>query len=78
MEIDSLDAITRMVSFGLGVSVVPVPRTASAMLDSLKWLPFGDPPLHRTLVMIERQASPQSNLVKALIDVLRQVSAAQG
>lgn len=73
MEIDSLDAITRMVSFGLGVSVVPVPRTASGILDSLKWLPFGDPPLHRSLVMIERQASPQSNLVAALTEVLRKV-----
>jgi len=73
MEIDSLDAITRMVSFGLGVSVVPVPRTASSILDSLKWLPFGDPPLHRSLVMIERQASPQSNLVAALTEVLRKV-----
>ncbi len=77
MEIDSLDAITRMVSFGLGVSVVPLPRTASAMLDSLKWLPFGDPPLHRSLVMIERQASPQSLLVEALTDVLRQVGTSQ-
>lgn len=78
MEIDSLDAIARMVSFGLGVSVVPLPRTATGMLDGLKWLPFGDPPLHRSLVMIERQASPQSQLVEALTDVLRQVSTAQG
>lgn len=77
MEIDSLDAITRMVSFGLGVSVVPLPRTATRMLDNLKWLPFGDPPLHRSLVMIERQASPQAQLVEALTDVLRQVSANQ-
>ena len=75
MEIDSLDAVTRMVSFGLGVSIVPVPHTESAMLDRLKCLPFGDPPLYRTLVMIERQSSPQTNLVAALTDVLRQVSA---
>lgn len=78
MEIDSLEAIARMVGFGLGVSIVPLPRTASAMLDNLKWLPFGDPPLHRTLVMIERQASPQSQLVEALTEVLKQVSYTQG
>jgi len=77
MEIDSLDAITRMVSFGLGVSIVPLPRTASKLLDNLKWLPFGDPPLHRSLVMIERQASPNSKLVEALTDVLRKVSTSQ-
>ncbi len=75
MEIDSLDAIARMVSFGLGVSVVPLPRTGSKILDGLKWLPFGDPPLHRTLVMIERQASPHTQLIQALTDVLQQVSA---
>ena len=77
MEIDSLDAIARMVSFGLGVSVVPLPRTGSKMLDGLKWLPFGDPPMHRSLVMIERQASPHTQLINALTDVLRQVSASQ-
>jgi len=77
MEIDSLDAIARMVSFGLGVSVVPLPRTGSSMLDGLKWLPFGDPPLHRSLVMIERQASPRAELVQALTEVLRQVSSTQ-
>lgn len=77
MEINSLDAITRMVSFGLGVSIVPLPRTASKLLDNLKWLPFGDPPLHRSLVMIERQASPHSQLVEALTEVLRKVSTSQ-
>ena len=77
MEIDNLDAIGRMVSFGLGVSVVPLPRTGSKILDGLKWLPFGDPPMHRTLVMIERQSSPQTQLIQALTDVLQQVSAIQ-
>lgn len=77
MEIDSLDAIARMVSFGLGVSVVPLPRTSSGILDGLKWLPFGDPALHRSLVMIERQPSPQASLIEALTEVLKQVSASQ-
>lgn len=77
MEIDSLEAIARMVSFGLGVSVIPLPRTSSNILDGLKWLPFGDPALHRSLVMIERQASPQAPLIEALTEVLRHVSASQ-
>lgn len=75
MEIDSLEAITRMVSYGLGVSVVPVPTTASNVLDGLKCLPFGNPPLHRTLSMVSRQTSPQKPLVEALTGVLRKVAA---
>ncbi len=74
MEIDSLADITKMVRYGLGVSVVPVPRSASSMLDGLKWLPFGNPPLHRSLVLIERQTSTQSQLIKALTEVLHQVA----
>ncbi len=74
MEIDSLNSITRMVRSGLGVSVLPVGRNQSEMLNGLKWLPFGDPPLNRSLIMIERQTNPYTKLVSALTEVLRQVS----
>ena len=74
MEIDSLEAIARMVRHGLGVSVVPLPRGGEPISTGLKWLPFGDPPLHRSLVVIERQANPQARLVSVLIGALRRIS----
>lgn len=74
MEIDSLEAIARMVRQGLGVSVVPMPSGPDPIFAGLKWLPFGDPPLQRCLVVIERQGNPQSHLVSLLVEVLRRLS----
>jgi DNA-binding transcriptional LysR family regulator len=77
MEIDSLEAIARMVRYGLGVSVVPLPSGRESLSTGLKWLPFGDPPLHRSLVVIERQANPQAQLVSVLIGALRKIDKLQ-
>ena len=74
MEINTLEAIARMVRCGLGVSVVPLPTGREAMTAGLKWVSFGDPPLHRSLVAIERQANPQARLVSGLVAALRRVS----
>ena len=57
------EAIARMVRCGLGVSVVPLPTGRETISTGLKWVSFGDPPLHRSLVVIERQANPQARLV---------------
>ncbi|MGO1119273.1 LysR family transcriptional regulator [Rhodovibrionaceae bacterium A322] len=74
MEIDSLEAIARMVRQGLGVSVVPHPSGPDPIFAGLRWLPFGDPPLYRSLVVIEREGNPQSHLVSLLVEVLRGLS----
>ncbi len=73
MEIDSLEAIARMVRHGLGVSVVPLPSGQEPISEGLKCLPFGDPPLHRSLVVIERTANPQASLVSVLSQALRRI-----
>lgn len=74
MEINTLEAIARMVRCGLGVSVVPLPTGRETIAAGLKWVSFGDPPLHRSLVVIERQANPQARLVSGLVAALRRVS----
>ena len=74
MEINTLEAIARMVRCGLGVSVVPLPTGRETISAGLKWVSFGDPPLHRSLVVIERQANPQARLVSGLVGALRRVS----
>ena len=70
MEIDSLDSIARMVRHGLGVSVIPLSARTSQISSGLKWVPFGDPPLYRNLVLIQRSTHPKGILIKALIDNL--------
>ena len=75
MEIDSLEAIARMVRHGLGVSVIPVSQRAPQIASGLKWLPFGEPPLFRNLVLIHRSSHHKDALVKALIQNLTMTAA---
>ena len=49
MEIDSLDAISNLVSEGLGVSIVPICKGRRPFSRRLRTLPFGDPPLSREI-----------------------------
>ena len=74
MEIDSLEAIARMVLHGLGVSVIPVAARTPQIASGLKWVPFGNPPLFRNLVLIERSTRPKKALVQALINNLERIA----
>ncbi len=75
MEIDSLEAIIEMVRHRLGVSVVPLPFGRRPEDLGLRALPFGNPPLTRPLVLLERNDSPKSHLITALNQALRRVAA---
>jgi len=77
MEIDSLEAIAEMVRHGLGVSIIPMSSRAPAFASGLKWVPFGDPPLFRNLIIIQRHANPKAQLAEALIDILHREAAKQ-
>lgn len=70
MEIDSLEAIAEMVAHGLGVSVVPKRRLAADFPKGVRALPFGEPPLHRAVGLVERTGHPQARLVDALFEEL--------
>lgn len=70
MEIDSLEAIARMVRHGLGVSVIPLSTRAAPLSSGLKWVAFGTPPLYRNLVLMQRHANPKAPLADALIEIL--------
>jgi DNA-binding transcriptional LysR family regulator len=66
MQLDSIEAVALMVYHGLGVSIVPQ-RLAEPLLNfPLKWMPFGEPPLRRTLGLVSHLASPKQHLVEAL------------
>lgn len=74
MEIESLLSITRMVSCGLGASVVPQRAIVNSLQGNLKIIPFGEPPLHRFLGVVDRVSNPKSHLVRALFQELWQLS----
>ena len=71
MEIDSLEGIALLVARGLGVSVVPQRRGADPFPPGIKVVPFGEPPVHRTLGVLERMDNPRAGLVKTLYGALK-------
>ncbi|WP_181299085.1 MULTISPECIES: LysR family transcriptional regulator [Pseudomonadaceae] len=76
MELDSLEAIRQMVRHGLGVSIVPYRCAESSDAEELRWVPFGDHPIHRTIGLIERQQNLKTGLTTALFNELTAVAAA--
>lgn len=74
MEVDSLEAISVMVAHGLGVSIVPQRLIDTPFPPNLKILPFGDPPVQRVVGLIERTSNPKTHLVKALYQILLELS----
>ena len=68
MQLDSIEAVALMVYHGLGVSIVPQ-RLAEPLLNfPLRWMPFGEPPLRRTLGLVHHHGSPRQHLIDALLE----------
>ena len=64
MELDSLEAIARMVKCGLGASIVPARLAAMPEARTLRVVPFGSPPLTRAVGLIDRPASSRAPLTR--------------
>ncbi|TIT54578.1 MAG: LysR family transcriptional regulator [Mesorhizobium sp.] len=75
LELDSLEAITVMVSNGLGVSVLPdwAPPWPEGL--SVARLPLPGPPLVREIGMLWPRSAPSGRLVRVLLDAFGAVSA---
>lgn len=73
IEVDSLEAISSLVSAGLGVSIVPVCRGARAFPSSLRSAAFGDPPYTREIgALVAPEGAPES-LIDTFLAALRAV-----
>jgi DNA-binding transcriptional LysR family regulator len=66
MELDSLEAIFLMVHHGLGASIVPVSDAGLEWLPAVRQLPFGEPPMTRTIGLAERGENPKARITGAL------------
>ncbi len=73
MEIDSLEAIYKMVEQGLGVSIIPLNNATKSMLRGIDTIILSEPPLYRTLAVVERTANPRAKLVSGIVEILRSV-----
>jgi DNA-binding transcriptional LysR family regulator len=73
MHLDSIEAVTLMVHHGLGVSIVPRRSVEPLLQLPIKTVPFGEPPLFRTLGLVHIQGSPKTPLANAIFDELTKV-----
>jgi DNA-binding transcriptional LysR family regulator len=74
MELDSIESILMMVSRGLGAAIAPERSISAEQRAQLKCVPFGDPPLHRRVALVERSREDPSALTDALYDALIEVA----
>ncbi|MCB9957858.1 MAG: LysR family transcriptional regulator [Rhodospirillaceae bacterium] len=70
IEIDSLDGINMLVANGLGVSIVPRRHVDEPFPEGVRVVPFGTPPIVRTIGLIERSDTTKSMLTSALHEEL--------
>ena len=71
MELDSQEAIVKMVARGLGVAVVPLSSRELDRLSRLTCLPFAEPQRQRRVVLLEREDRPAGRFSVALAEAIR-------
>jgi DNA-binding transcriptional LysR family regulator len=75
MELDSIESIALMVGRGLGVAVVPHRTIDQPFPVPLTVIPFGNPPIVRSVGVISRTVRAMPRAVEELIAFLRAVAA---
>ena len=71
MEIDSLEAITSLVSEGLGVSIVPISKGKRPFPKAIRHVPFGDPPFSREVGAFTSSGGRSDLVIDAFVDALQ-------
>ena len=74
MELDSSEAVAGMAIAGLGAGVIPAGRLSLVPAGQVVALPFGEPPIHRRVVLVERINNPRSDLSRLVYDEVRQAT----
>jgi DNA-binding transcriptional LysR family regulator len=74
MELDSSETVVGMARAGIGAGVIPLGRLRHVPVGDVVSVPFGDPPIYRRVVLIERSNNPRSDLSQLVYDAVRQVT----
>ncbi|MDC1286623.1 LysR family transcriptional regulator [Gammaproteobacteria bacterium] len=74
MELDSSETVVGMARAGIGAGVIPAGRLGPASAGDVVSMPFGEPPIYRRVVLIERSNNPRSDLSQLVYDAVRRVT----
>ena len=78
MELDSSETVVGMARAGIGAGVVPIGRLRRITAGDVVTMPFGDPPIHRRVVLTERRNNPRSDLSELVYEAVRAVTTGTG
>lgn len=71
MELDSMEAALRMVEYGLGITVMPINKQRIQQLTtSFQLIPFGEPPLKRTLGVYQKLNCTRAPVTQLVFDLM--------
>ena len=71
-------AVVGCVQAGLGFAIVPQIALQDMITASLDWFPFGAPPIHRRLGVVQRVSSGREAVLSALVGALARQGRAAG
>ena len=74
MELDSSEVIVSMAKAGLGAGVVSAGRLRHVAADTVVVMPFGDPPVSRRVVLVERRNNARSDLSRLVYTELKRLT----
>jgi DNA-binding transcriptional LysR family regulator len=74
MELDSSETVVGMARAGIGAGVIPAGRLHRLPAGEVVTLPFGEPPIFRRVVLVERRNNPRSDLSQLVYDAVRKVT----
>jgi DNA-binding transcriptional LysR family regulator len=77
MTLDTLEAVTAMVSHGLGVSIVPQRGAGAALPFPVRVVKLPQPTVHREIGLLRAEAHGKSALAEALLDELAGLAAGE-
>ena len=72
MELDSSETVVGMVQAGIGAGVIPAGRLRRIADSQVVSMPFGEPPIYRRVVLIERRNNPRSDLSNLVYQSVRE------
>jgi DNA-binding transcriptional LysR family regulator len=71
MEIDTLTGVLALVQSELGVSILPAGQIDAYQATRLRTLPFGDPPVSRTVGLLRRPDHPKAPQIEEFLSALQ-------
>jgi DNA-binding transcriptional LysR family regulator len=76
MELDSSETVVGMAREGIGAGIVPAGRLRRMPVGEVVSMPFGEPPIYRRVVLIERRNNPRSDLSQLVYDAVKHITSA--